>query len=95
MDIMRELIFIVLMATNLLLISSVALGQNSYPDADPTVPNSVTPTYESGFENGADMGEYHTDGNNCQDYDCCQTYEGDCSGLKRKFHEGLSYTGEA
>ena len=38
------------------------------------------------------MEEYHSDERNCQD-SCCPTYDGDCSCIKREFHEGLSYTG--
>ena len=74
---------IVLIASGLLLVSSLSLAQDYYPDL--TMYDSIN--YNS-FENSADMQGY-------SDYEqFCQAYDGSCSETIKEFHERPSYTGD-
>lgn len=70
---------ILLIASGLMLVSSLSLAQDYYSDA--TVPDSL---YENSYENIADIQGF--------DEQFCQSYDGGCSNIKRKFRERPSYT---
>ena len=78
-----QILIIVLIASGILLISSLSLAQDYYPDL--TMSDSIN--YNS-FENSADMQGY-------SDYEQFgQAYDGGYSETKREFHERPSYTGD-
>jgi hypothetical protein len=76
-----QVLIIVLIASSLLLVSSLSLSQDYYPEATDSI-------YENSFENSADMQGYS------YDEQFCQAYDGSCSNTKRKYHERPSYTGD-
>lgn len=82
-----QVLIIVLIASSLLLVSSLSLAQDYYSDV--TVPDPATDSiYENSFENSADMQ------GNSYDGQFCQAYDGSCPNTKRKYHERPSYTGD-
>ncbi len=78
-----QVIIIVLIASSLLLVSSLSLAQDYYPEATDSIydPEATDSIYENSFENSYD-GQF------------CQSYDGSCSNTKRMFHERPSYTGD-
>lgn len=79
----EQVLIIVLIASSLLLVSSLSLAQDYYSDA--TMPDSAT---DYMYENSANMQGYY------YDEQSCQAYDGSCSNTKRKFHERPSYIGD-